>query len=116
MVNIKKNNINLKEFLEYIYNINSILSLNEYINVNIETQPYITIMRIINLFYTEYYDEIINNKKIFINIIKNIYKKTSNKNLDDIIEDEISNLLNINVTGYNYFIMTDVQKIIDKNS
>ncbi len=115
MLNIKKNNINLKDFLEYIYNINSIITLNEWVNDNIINNKYklnkLLVIRIINIFYIEYYDEIINNKKIFVNIminIINIYYNINLKNKKNIIYDLLNNKLICN----NYNIILEIIKII----
>ena len=115
MLNIKKNNINLKDFLEYIYNINSIITLNEWVNDNIINNKYklnkLSVIRIINMFYIEYYDEIINNKKIFVNIminIINIYYNINLKNKKIIIYDLLNNKLICN----NYNIILEIIKNI----
>ncbi len=113
MLNIKKNNINLKDFLENIYNINSIITLNEWVNDNIINNKYklnkISVIRIINIFYIEYYDEIINNKKIFVNIminIINIYYNINLKNKKNIIYELLNNKLMYN----NYDIILELIK------
>jgi len=115
MLNIKKNNINLKDFLENIYNINSIITLNEWVNDNIINNKYklnkISVIRIINIFYIEYYDEIINNKKIFVNIminIINIYYNINLKNKKNIIYELLNNKLMYN----NYNIILELIKNI----
>ena len=107
MINIKKNNINLKYFLEKIYNINSVISLNEQININKDIYEPYTIIRIINIFYIEYYDEILDNKKIFVNIIKYIFKNYYNS---EVMEDEIYKLLNEKITSKNYKIIDEIKK------
>ena len=114
MINIKKNNINLKDFLDKIYNINSIISLNEQIinNNNNIYEPF-TIIRIINIFYIEYYDEVINNKKIYFNVIKHFFKKYHNYDIE-FIENNIYELLNIKIIDNNYKIIHEVQKLYDK--
>ena len=113
MINIKKNNINLKEFLDKIYNINSIISLNEQIVNNNNIYELFTIIRIINLFFIEYYDEVINNKKIYYNVIKHFFKKYYNCDID-FIQNNIYELLNIKIIDNNYKIINDVQKLYDK--
>jgi len=115
MLNIKKNNIILKDLLENIYNINSIITLNEWVNDNIINNKYklnkLSVIRIINMFYIEYYDEIINNKKIFVNIminIINIYYNINLKNKKNIIYDLLNNKLICN----NYNIILEIIKNI----
>ena len=115
MLNIKKNNINLKDFLEYIYNINSITTLNEWVNDNIIDNKYklnkISIIRIINIFYIEYYDEIINNKKIFINIIINIINIYYNINIKD-KKNNIFEIFNNKIIHNNYNIISEIMNFI----
>ena len=115
MINIKKNNINLKIFLDKIYNINSVNSLYDQIDININIYQLFTVIRIINIFYIEYYDEIIDNKKIFINIIKNIFKKHYGVSLD-YVEDDMYKMLDNKITGENYQVIHEVQKILDSKN
>ena len=72
-----------KEILSTIYNINNINDLKKWYNNN-KNKNKITLNRVLDIFWIEYYDAIIINKEFIFNIYKNMYKKTdSNVNFNE---------------------------------
>ena len=63
-----------KEILSTIYNINNINDLKKWYNNN-KNKNKITLNRVLDIFWIEYYDAIIINKEFIFNIYTNMYKK-----------------------------------------
>jgi hypothetical protein len=95
---LKKRDLNLKKILFELYNINSIFTLNTWINNNLNNLNYsvYTVNRIIRIFNIEYINEIKKYKKLYSKIINIILNNYYNINIDvnkieNIIEEKIIN-------------------------
>ena len=80
-----------KEILSTIYNINNINDLKKWYNNN-KNKNKITLNRVLDIFWIEYYDAIIINKEFIFNIYTNMYKKTdSNVNFNEKLKQIFKN-------------------------